>query len=359
MLQFESSNTGQTLELQGVTINEPPYHSFVVYAHDDAGTEIGVENFRMNVQNYKQVGSWYWQTDGIELYDDGQMKNTFFHSNDDVLKIYHNRVSIENTVIWKNENGPVIQWGWVPRNIDGVTVRNTDVIHNRMYWKDVKYNTCVFNSSSHYEDMGATDRADLATTVQNMTFTDTRVEGAVNCAVRIFALSNTENININGLAIDEWNDLDVSSQASLLKRYTDRTGAKVTIGNEVRDGNGLRLHNYTVGGIPIWKAGNNWASDELGRLDFDGDTWDSWNATYDGQPTGPAPSLTINGPADGSIAASPTVTFSGTTNAARLTIRINGTETEVPLTGGEFSTTVTLPAISNRIVITAMPITVS
>ena len=137
----------------------------------------------------------------------------------------------------------------------------------------------------------------------------------------MFALSNTENININGLAIDEWNDLDLASQANKLKRYTDRTGTKVTIGNEVRDGNGLRLHNYTVGGTPIWKAGNNWASDELGRLDFDGDTWDSWNATYDGQPTGRAPRLTINGPADGSIAASRTVTFSGTTDAARLTIR--------------------------------------
>ena len=111
----------------------------------------------------------------------------------------------------------------------------------------------------------------------------------------------------------------------------------MTIGNEVRDGNGLRLHNYTVGGTPIWKAGNNWASDELGRLDFDGDTWDSWNATYDGQPTGRAPSLTINGPADGSIAASRTVTFSGTTDAARLTIRVNGTETRVPLTAGRAS----------------------
>jgi hypothetical protein len=353
MLQFESSNTGQTLQVQGITVNEPPYHSFVTYAHDDAGTEIGVEDFRMDVANYKQVGSWYWQTDGIELYDDGQMENTFFHANDDVLKIYHNRVKITNTVIWKNENGPVVQWGWVPRDIDGVTVRNTDVIHNRMYWKDVKYNTCVFNSSSHYEDMGATDRADPATTVQNMTFTDTRVEGAVNCAIRAYALSDTENININGLAIDEWNDLDQASQANKLKRYADRTGAKVTIGNEVRDGNGLRLHNYTVGGTPIWKAGNNWASDELGRLDFDGDTWDSWNATYDGQPTGRAPKLTINGPADGSIAASRSVTFSGTTDAARLTIRVNGTETRVPLKRGAFSTTVTLPEVSNRIVITA------
>ena len=127
MLQFESSNKGQTLDVHGVTINEPPYHSFVTYAHDAAGKEIGVENFRMNVSNYKQVGSWYWQTDGIELYDDGQMTNTFFHSNDDVLKLYHNRVHIKNTVIWKNENGPVIQWGWVPRTISRGTLSSRDL----------------------------------------------------------------------------------------------------------------------------------------------------------------------------------------------------------------------------------------
>ena len=44
----------------------------------------------------------------------------------------------------------------------------------------------------------------------------------------------------------------------------------MTIGNEVPDGNGLRLHNYTVGGTAILKAGNNWAADELGRLNFEG-----------------------------------------------------------------------------------------
>lgn len=353
MLQFESSNAGQTLEMQGITINEPPYHSFVVYAHEGE-TEISVENFRMNVANYKQVGSWYWQTDGIELYDGGRMQNTFFHANDDVLKMYHSDVQIENTVIWKNENGPVIQWGWTPREIDGVTVTNTDIIHNRMYWKDVKYNTCVFNSSSHWEDMGATDRADTATTVQNMTFNDTRVEGALNCGIRVFALSNTENINIDGFAVDEWNDLDVNSQASLLKRYTDRTGAKVTIGNETSDGNGMRLHNYTVGGTPILKAGNNWAGDELGRLNFDGDTWDSWNATSDDQPTGTAPTLTVDGLADGTVATSREVTVSGTTDAATVTVRVNGEEVSTPVADGKFTLPVTLPVITNRIVITAI-----
>nr|BAA76382.1 isomaltotrio-dextranase precusor [Brevibacterium fuscum var. dextranlyticum] len=277
MLQFESSNIGQQLDLQGVTINEPPYHSFVVYAHEGE-KEIGVENFRMNVENYKQVGSWYWQTDGIELYQGGTMKNTFFNANDDVLKMYHSDVTIDNTVIWKNENGPVIQWGWTPRNIDNVNVTDTTVIHNRMYWKDPKYNTCILNSSSHWEDMGSTAKADPNTTVKNMRFENITVEGMTNCAMRIYALSNTENIHVKNLSIDSWNGLDWTSQVSHLKRYTNSAGEKVTIGNEIPDGNGLALENYSVGGEIIEKSGDNWNDYKLGRLGFDGENWDSWNA---------------------------------------------------------------------------------
>lgn len=277
MLQFEASNTEQKLDLQGVTINEPPYHSFVVYAHEGE-KEVGVERFRMNVENYKQVGSWYWQTDGIELYSGSTMKNTFFNSNDDVLKMYHSDVTIDNTVIWKNENGPVVQWGWTPRNIDNVNVTNTSVIHNRMYWKDVKYNTCIFNSSSHWEDMGSTTKADPSTTVKNMTFENFTVEGMTNCAIRVYALSNTENINIKNLKIDSWNGLDWTSQVSHLKRYTNPAGEKVTIGNEVTDGKGLALENYSVGGEIIEKSAGNWADYQPGRLGFDGENWDSWNA---------------------------------------------------------------------------------
>ncbi|GAA1850236.1 glucodextranase DOMON-like domain-containing protein [Myceligenerans crystallogenes] len=352
MLQFESSNTQQTLDLQGVTINEPPYHSFVVYAHE-GDTEVGVENFRMNVENYKQVGSWYWQTDGIELYDGGRMRNTFFHANDDVLKMYHSDVAVENTVIWKNENGPVVQWGWTPRDIDGVTVTNTDVIHNRMYWKDVKYNTCVFNSSSHWQDMGATDRADTATTVRNLRFADTRVEGPVNCALRVFALSDTQNVEIDGLHLDGWNELDPEAQASLFKRYTDPAGTKVTIGDEAGEGNGLLLHDFTVGGVPILKAGDNWAADELGRLNFDADTWDGWNATADGRPTGPAPTLTVDGLTDGATAPSRTLDVTGSTDAAAVTVTVNGVETAARLRDGRFSAKARLGEISHRVRVTA------
>ncbi|MDQ0846973.1 family 49 glycosyl hydrolase [Streptomyces sp. V1I6] len=270
MLQFQSADAQQYLDLQGVTINEPPYHSFVVYGNE--------RTFQMRVDNYKQVGSWYWQTDGIELYRGSTMKNTFFNANDDVLKMYHSDVTIDNTVIWKNENGPVIQWGWTPRNIDNVRVSNTHVIHNRMYWKDVKYNTCILNSSSHWEDMGSTTKADPNTWVRNMTFENITVEGMTNCAIRVFALSSTENIHVKNLKIGAWNGLDASSQVSLLKRYSNSAGQKVTLGNETRDSRGLKLENYTVGGTVVQKSGTNWAADKLGRIGFDAETWDNWNA---------------------------------------------------------------------------------
>jgi hypothetical protein len=33
-----------------------------------------------------------------------------------------------------------------------------------------------------------------------------------------------------------------------------------------------------VGGQQIDKAGNNWNATSLGRLDFDAELWDDWNA---------------------------------------------------------------------------------
>ena len=353
MLQFESSNQGQTLDLEGVTINQPPYHSFVVYAHED-GTEVGVENFRMTVENYKQVGSWYWQTDGIELYPGGRMKNTFFHANDDVLKLYHSDVAIENTVIWKNENGPVMQWGWGPREVDGVSVTGTDIIHNRMGWKDEKFNTCVFNSASSWQDPNATDRADPGQTVRNLTFTDTRVEGMLNCGIRIFAMSNHENITIDGFSVDAWNELGQAAQASRLRLYTDGEGRRVSLADEMTDSRGLSIRDYTVGGELVLKAGDNWAADETGRLDFDADTWNGWNATGDDAPTGPAPTLSVEAPADGTTVASRDLSLTGSTDAARVIVRVGDESRDAVLADGRFTAAVRLPDITNRLVVTAV-----
>lgn len=258
MLQFASKEAPQHLDLRGVTIAEPPYHSFVVYGSEDT--------FTMDVQRYQQVGSWYWQTDGIELYAGSRMRATFFHANDDVLKLYHSDVRIEDTVIWKNENGPVIQWGWVPRDVHDVTVRDTAVIHNRMGWKDVKHNTCVLNSSSHWEDMEATDRADPDARIRDVRFEGIVVEGMVNCAFRVEALSSTSDVRVDGLHIDAWNELDPSSQASFVRAHTDADGRPVAIGDRRRERPALVLTDYRVGGEAVTRRAGNWGPEDTGRI---------------------------------------------------------------------------------------------
>ena len=287
-LRFSSSNAAQHLTLQGVTMKEPPYHSFVIYGNENT--------FRMNVNNYQQVGAWYWQTDGLEMYSDpdqgrSTLENSFFHANDDVFKLYHSKVDLRNNVVWKGQNGPVFQWGWTPRNIDDVTTTDTAIIHSRMFSRDVAHNSCVFNSARHWEDPGATNTADPSTTVSNMTFTNTRVEGSVNCAIRMYGLSNTENITIDGLAIDGWNGQSTDLAQSRIQMLTNKNGQKVRFGSADSTVKGLNIRDYKVGQgggatgakpatyTTITLDQNNWQSDKPGRLNFDAELWGRWTAT--------------------------------------------------------------------------------
>lgn len=281
MLRFESASRQQQLRVQGITINEPPYHSFVVYGNEDT--------FAMNVSEYQQVGSWFWQTDGLEFYTGSEFNNGFFHANDDVLKFYHSNVTVDNVVVWKNENGPVIQFGWWPRHMSNITAKNIDVIHNRMYWKDQKHNTCVINSANNWIASGDTwdKTADLSKYVRNLMFENIRVEGMVNCAMRFYPLSNFEGINIHNLDIERWNELPNYSQYSLLQAMGNSAGTKVNI----TPGNGINIVNYTVAGQPIVKTDNssdNWSKDNIGRIDFDATLNTSWSAvaTIDAACTG-------------------------------------------------------------------------
>ncbi|CAF1398162.1 unnamed protein product [Didymodactylos carnosus] len=272
MLRFSSDHgKEQHLHLQGVTISEPPYHSFVVYGDE--------QTFHMTVSSYHQVGSWYWQTDGLEIYRRSTLGNTFFHSNDDVLKIYHSDVKVRNIVVWKNENGPVIQWGWAPRTINKVSIDTVDVIHNRIWWSDIKHNTCIINSATYYADTESTNTADPNQMIDGLVISNIRSEGMSPCAMRIYALSNTQSITIKNLFIEKWNDLDKSSQMSIFKAYSDKNGNKVKIGNQSTDKKGLAIENYTVANIKVARVSNNWQDFSIGRLHFDAYLWDNWDAS--------------------------------------------------------------------------------
>ena len=268
MLEFFAGPLQQDLLVHGITVTEPPYHSFVVYGDRPS--------LRIAVTQFKQIGGWYWQTDGLELYSGGSVTRSFFHANDDVLKLYADNLLVKDIVVWKPENGPVLQWGWAPRNIEGVHVDGIDLIHNRMSWN--AHNSCILNSARHYLATHSTATAEPDALVRNLLLENIRAEGMSLCAMRLYALSSWQKIHIRNLWIERWNELDFRSQASHFQALSNAQGERVTIGNEIPEGRGLQIENYVVGSERILKSSENWRSEAAGRLDFDPTLWDSWNA---------------------------------------------------------------------------------
>lgn len=267
LLEFESGPAFDLMTIHGITLANAPYHSFVIY---------GESTIVADVSHGKQLGGWYWQTDGIEMYDNGTMSNMFFHLNDDVIKLYGSNTQVSNIVVWKLSNGPVIQWGWIPRNMSRVYVNGVDVIHNLMHGDT--HNTCIINSARHYLDPGSDFLADSQALVSDMLLSNIRSEGMNLCAMRLYALSSWRNIHIVDLWIERWNELDFTRQASRFEALMSITGVPVSIGNELREEQGLLLFNYQVAGERISREAGNWRSFELGRLYFNAALWENWNA---------------------------------------------------------------------------------
>jgi hypothetical protein len=274
LLQFTAADISQTLTVHGITISEPPFNSFVVFGD--------VDDYQTKVSHYKQVGSWYWQTDGVESYEGGYVKDAFFHSNDDVIKMYHSNTTADNVVIWKGENGPAIQFGWASRNMSNILVKDVDVIHNRMYWKDQKSNICIINSTNMYSETPLDyDRISTDHTIKNVEFRNIRSEGKNLCAMRFTVLSNWENIHVNGLEIEDWNDLVTSAQVSTFsaRKTMDEIPKDLSIGVGAA---GLKIENYKVGGKLIQKSDESWKLNSYGRLSFDAALDDNWVAVGTG-----------------------------------------------------------------------------
>jgi hypothetical protein len=267
LLEFESSPSPEVMTSHGITLANAPYHSFVIY---------GTPTIVANISRGKQVGGWYFQTDGYEMYDNFTMSDMFFHLNDDVMKLYGSNTRVNRIVVWKLENGPVIQWGWTPRNMSRVQVDGVDVIHNRMHRDD--HNTCIVNSAKNYLDPDSVFLANPQALVSDIVLSNIRSEGMNLCAMRLHALSSWRNIHIKNLWIEKWNGLDIARQESRFRALSDEVDLPVSIGNELREQQGLSILNYKVAGERITREAGNWRADELGRLDFDPALSENWNA---------------------------------------------------------------------------------
>ena len=234
--------------IYGVTLKEPAYHSMELYGHTEA--------FSSYISNYKQIGSWYDQTDGPQVASTDQknrgvFENSFLHTNDDAIKAYYSNTKFDNIIVWKGQNGPAIQFGWYARILDSVRISNIHVVHNMMTWNIP--NTCVIAS------MGALNADSCANSeesrIANLVIENVSSEGLNRCAFHLYALSQwpSDSIHINNLHIDEWNESTQEGRFSYVTKGCER--ATVESG-------AVRLQNMKIGEKYVSSAN----AKEVGRI---------------------------------------------------------------------------------------------
>ena len=88
----------------------------------------------------------------------------------------------------------------------------------------------------------------------------------------MFVSMRYESVTVENLAVDGWNGLGAAAQRSTFSQ------ADPTTFIAPKEGTGLVLRNFTVGGVRVSLADDNWRASQLGRLDFAANMWGYWTA---------------------------------------------------------------------------------
>lgn len=159
------------------------------------------------MSNFKVLGNWRWNGDGAAILTNTTIEDCFISPFDDAFKTYSDGGVVKDCVIWQTDNGAVFQFGWYPKNIDGLLVDNMDLIHAE--WTGRNQNWGIFNFADRGGDRGPTDRVFW---LENSVFKNIYTEGPIT---RVIALENAvvkqqgfrnlvfENIQIEHLVTDK------------------------------------------------------------------------------------------------------------------------------------------------------------
>lgn len=210
MLEFFSpENMSQSLEVCGITITNPPFHTFTVYgALDKADAK-----FASRMSHYHLVGAWYYQTDGVELPSWSTFCDSFIQSHDDGIKLYWSDVTVKNIICWFQGNGGVLQFGWKPRNLARVLCDNICVIHDLSRYKGASNCAIICQADLIIDsDKGTAHEYNI----EDLNFRDIRVEGRCMCPIRLSMQSKVQNIRIQDFSVEVW---DGSGDKCMLKNF--------------------------------------------------------------------------------------------------------------------------------------------
>lgn len=245
-------NQGQKWTCRGPTVAAPPFNTMDFNGNSDITSEI---------VDYKQVGAYFFQTDGPAIYPNSVVHDVFYHVNDDGIKMYYSGVSVSRATVWKCHNDPVIQMGWDTRDLANIKIDTLNVIHTRYYKSETVVPSAIIGASPFYMSGKSADPSkSISATISNIV-----CEGLCPALLRITPLQSYKNFTIKNVAFpDGLQTNDIGIGQSIVPKQSG-----VTLD--------LQIDNWTVGGEKVTMQ--NFQSDKLGQLNIDGSYWGQWKVT--------------------------------------------------------------------------------
>jgi hypothetical protein len=263
-----SVNDNQKWTAVGPTVNAPHFNTVDLFPRNHTPHEED-NKVLSDISDYKQVGAFYFQTDGPQIYA-GTTKDCFWHVNDDAIKLYHSNAQVHDITIWKCHNDPVIQMGWKPRGVTNVEVSRLRVIHTRWFKSETVVPSAIIGASPYYSDPKVVD----AGRTISATISDLTCEGSCPALLRIAPLQNYD-LTITNVKYDNiLKSADVKLGQSLVGMSISNNENSYTPGQEKLKF-GMKLENWQIGGNKV--TSSNWEADALGQLNIHPDYWGDWS----------------------------------------------------------------------------------
>ncbi|KAL0479553.1 hypothetical protein AKO1_007738 [Acrasis kona] len=247
MWSHNSIKRGQMWFCVGPTISSPPFNTLDFRPSDSS----------LTISDYKQVGSYFYQTNGPQIYSGSVIRDVFYHVNDDAIKTYYSNVLVERVIVWKCHNDPVVQMGWSWRNISNVTVDSLFVIHTRYFKSETFVPSAIIGASPFYSpDQKVRPEASVSVTFSNLI-----CEGLCPSLVRIVPLQSYNNLLI----------LNASFPDGLMRNDIGRS----IVSKQKNIKMGIKIMNWFIAGEKVTMS--NFKTDSLGRFDIDSSYWGQWS----------------------------------------------------------------------------------
>ncbi|KAL3496459.1 glycoside hydrolase [Aspergillus germanicus] len=182
---------GQVWHCAGPTISSPPFNTM-----DLKDGSIDRDDISVNIFDYKQVGAFFMQTDGPQMYNNGVVHDVFYHCNDDGIKTYHSGITASRLTIWKVHNNAIVQMGWQPRDVHDVTIDSLYIIHTRYRRSETYVPSAIFGASPIYN---GEPRLDPSMSIRGISVSNVICEGPCPGLFRLTPLQNYADFTVSGV----------------------------------------------------------------------------------------------------------------------------------------------------------------